>query len=166
MVAERESSTLAKQLTIHADRGSSMKSKPVAHLLTDLGVTKSHNRPYVSNDNPFSEAQFKTLKYHPTFPARFGCIQDARVFCQRFFNWYNHEHRHSGIAMLTPQSLHYGFADQVIAQREQTLKEAFARHPSRFKRKIPKPQAYPTAVWINKPDDFLEKMVEMKLIRA
>lgn len=166
MIAPRESSELAKrlisetcikqgierdQLTVHSDRGSSMKSKPVALLLADLGVTKSHSRPYVSNDNPFSEAWFKTLKYRPDFPDRFGSIEDARSHCKRFFSWYNKEHRHSGIAMLTPETLHYGEADQIIEVRSKTLVAAFEAHPQRFKGKCPTPKRPPDAVWINPP---------------
>ena len=166
MIAPQESSELAKhlmtescakqgiqqdQLTIHADRGSSMKSKPVAFLLADLGVTKSHSRPYVSNDNPFSEAWFKTLKYRPDFPGRFGSIEDARAHCQAFFTWYNLDHRHSGIAMLTPEALHYGDADRVIKVRSKTLAAAFEAHPQRFKGKRPIPKAPPKEVWINPP---------------
>jgi putative transposase len=140
-------------LTVHADRGTSMTSKPVAMLLADLGVTKSHSRPHISNDNPYSESQFKTLKHHPTFPERFGCIQDARGFCQGFFGWYNFEHRHSGIALLTPADVHYGRADQVIAARAAVLDDAFARHPERFVGKPPQPPRLPEQVWINKPLD-------------
>jgi putative transposase len=166
MVAHRESARLAEQfiaqscakqaiapgqLTLHADRGSSMTSKPVALLLADLGVTKSHSRPYTSDDNPFSEAQFKTLKYRPDFPARFGCLEDARAHCQRFFHWYNHDHRHSGIAFLTPADLHRGRAEAVLAVRAQTLAAAFAANPARFKGRHPQPQRPPTAVWINPP---------------
>lgn len=166
MVAHREKSALAKklieqscekqgiqqdQLIIHSDRGPSMTSKPVALLLADLGVTKSHSRPYVSNDNPYSESQFKTMKYRPDFPKRFGCIEDARSFCQGFFDWYNTEHYHSGIGFLTPEDVHYGRAEQIIKEREKVLKVAFERHPNRFKGKVPKPMALPKAVWINKP---------------
>jgi len=166
MVATRESAELAKrlisetcikqgiqqdQLTIHSDRGSSMKSKTVAFMLADLGVTKTHSRPYVSNDNPYSEAWFKTLKYRPDFPVRFGSIEDARRHCQEFFAWYNREHKHSGIAMLTPETLHYGDADEVIRIRSETLSEAFKAHPQRFKGKHPSPGAPPKEVWINKP---------------
>lgn len=166
MIADREAASLAKtliqdscdkqliqrqQLTLHADRGASMKSKVVAHLLADLGVTKTHSRPRTSDDNPYSEAQFKTLKYRPDFPDRFGSIQDARVHCQHFFRWYNQQHKHSGIAMLTPQTVHYGHADHVLNQRQQTLNLAFDLHPSRFKGKQPRPQSLPEAAWINKP---------------
>jgi putative transposase len=139
------------QLTVHADRGSSMKSKVVAHLLSDLGITKTHSRPHVSNDNPYSEAQFKTLKYCPQFPQRFGSIQDARSFCQAFFNWYNKEHRHSGIALMTPEQVHYGMDKQIHQQRSQVLADAFQKNPSRFKGKVPVPKSLPMAAWINKP---------------
>jgi len=167
MIADREAASLAQtlirdsydkqrigpqQLTLHADRGASMKSKAVAHLLADLGVTKTHSRPRTSDDNPYSEAQFKTLKYRPDFPERFGSIQDAQAHCQRFFHWYNQQHKHSGIAMLTPQTVHYGNANNVLNQRQQTLSLAFDRHPSRFKGKRPRPQSLPEAAWINKPN--------------
>jgi len=166
MVAPAESAALAKrligetcrkqdiapdQLTLHADRGSSMRSKPVAFLLADLGVTKSHSRPHVSDDNPFSESQFKTLKYRPEFPDRFGCIEDARSFCQYFFPWYNIEHHHSGIGLLTPEMLHHGRAEEVIRRRQDILCQAYERNPERFVRAHPKPPDKPTAVWINPP---------------
>jgi putative transposase len=168
MVAHREAAALAErlladtitiqrvltgQLTVHADRGSSMTSKPVALLLADLGVTKSHSRPKVSNDNPYSESQFKTLKHHPTFPDRFGSLPDARAFCQRFFGWYNLEHRHSGIGLLTPADVHYGRAGQITIARAQVLDAAYAAHPERFVGKPPQPPRLPEAVWINKPLD-------------
>ena len=139
------------QLVIHSDRGPSMTSKTVALLLSDLGVTKSLNRPHVSNDNPFSEAQFKTLKYCSSFPERFGCLQDARTFCQQFFNWYKKEHRHSGIGLVTPEQLHYGLAQTVYDNRCEVLLKAFDKSPIRFKGKVPKPLPLPKAVWINKP---------------
>ena len=139
------------QLTIHADRGSSMTSKSVATLMADLGVIKSHSRPHVSNDNPYSEAQFKTMKYRPTYPRRFGSFEEAMVFAQSFFKWYNSEHYHSGIAMVTPESLHYGRAGKIIAARAQVLSIAHAAHPERFVRCAPVPQPLPTAVWINPP---------------
>lgn len=166
MVAGRESAVLAQrliaetcrkedipagQLTIHADRGSSMKSKPVALLLADLGVTKTHSRPHVSDDNPYSESQFKTLKYSPRFPDRFGSIEDARSFCRDFFAWYNHEHRHSGIGLMTPAVVHRGLAAAVREARQQVLRAAFERTPERFVGGMPSPVAVPTAVWINKP---------------
>jgi putative transposase len=166
MVAHRESAALATQLigetcarqqiargalTLHADRGSSMTSKPVALLLADLGVTKTHSRPHVSDDNPFSEAQFKTLKYRPEFPDRFGAIIDARSFCQVFFPWYNTEHHHSGIGLLTPEDVHVGRAAVRIAARAAVLASAYAVHPERFVRGVPQPTAAPPAVWINAP---------------
>jgi putative transposase len=166
MVAHRESAQLAEkliretcarqgiipgQLTIHADRGSSMTSKPVALLLSDLGVIKSHSRPYVSDDNPFSESQFKTMKYRPQFPDRFGSIVDSRAFCQAFFPWYNTEHRHSGIGLLTPHDVHYGLANQRVAERAHVLAAAYAAHPERFVRGMPQPAAVPAEVWINPP---------------
>jgi putative transposase len=166
MVAHREQDALAKrlieesclkqqiqpdQLTIHADRGSSMTSKAVAHLLADLGVTKTHSRPHVSDDNPYSESQFKTLKYCPEFPERFGSIQDSRSFCQGFFHWYNKEHYHSGIGLMIPESVHYGWAEGIFTARSAVLAEAYARHPNRFKGRIPKPPDLPESVWINKP---------------
>jgi len=174
MIATHESSVLAKrliaetcekqnvqsgQLTIHADRGSSMKSKPVALLLTDLGITKTHSRPRVSDDNPYSESQFKTLKYRPGFPDRFGSIQDARSFCQDFFPWYNGEHRHSGIGLLTPEMVHYGQAQAVIEQRRIVLASAFGAHPERFVRGLPVPPSLPEAAWINKPKVESEKIL-------
>ena len=139
------------QLLIHSDRGPSMTSKPVALLLADLGVTKSHSRPHVSNDNPYSESQFKTFKYRPEFPQRFGSLQDARAFCQTFFPWYNTEHHHSGIGFLTPQQVHYGLAKQIVKEREAVLKKAYQIYPDRFKRGLPKPMSLPESVWINKP---------------
>jgi putative transposase len=141
------------QLTIHADRGTSMASKPVAFLLADLGVTKSHSRPHTSNDNPYSESQFKTLKHRPEFPDRFGCLEDAHAFCTRFFRWYNQEHRHSGIGFHTPADVHYGRAELVQAQRATVLDAAYAAHPERFVRKPPTPPQLPTAAWINKPEE-------------
>jgi putative transposase len=166
MVAHRESAQLAKrliaesarkqsiepgQLTVHADRGSSMTSKPVAFLLADLGVTKTHSRPSVSNDNPFSEAQFKTLKYRPQFPDRFGSIEDSRAFCVGFFDWYNNRHYHSGLALLTPVTVHLGNTTTVIERRRAVLAAAYAAHPERFVRQAPRPAEPPTAVWINPP---------------
>ena len=139
------------QLTVHADRGSSMTSKPVAFLLADLGVTKSHSRPYTSTDNPYSEAQFKTLKYRPAFPARFDSIEHARGFCRAFFAYYNHEHRHSGIGLMTPATVHYGRAEQAHADRQRVLDDAYANTPERFVRRAPTPPPVPTAAWINKP---------------
>ena len=166
MVAMRESALLANrlikdtlikqgigrdQLIIHADRGSSMKSKTVAQLLADMGVKKSHSRPQVSNDNPYSEAQFKTLKYCPEFPERFGSLEDARGFCCRFFPWYNDEHHHTGIGLLTPKMVHYGQAEEVIEKRRIVLENAYRAHPERFFNGKPKSQDMPSAAWINKP---------------
>jgi len=139
------------ELVIHSDRGPSMTSHTVAQLLATLGVVKSHGRPHVSNDNPFSESQFKTLKYRPEFPDRFGSQQDAHAFCEPFFHWYNHEHYHSGLGMLTPASVHAGRAARVLAARQATLDAAFAAHPERFVAKPPVPMALPEAVWINPP---------------
>jgi putative transposase len=137
------------QLTVHADRGSSMTSKPVALLLADLGVTKTHSRPYTSTDNPYSEAQFKPLKYRPEFPERFENIEQARAFCRAFFDWYNHQHRHSGIGLMTPAAVHDGHAEQLRAKRARVLADAYARNPERFVRRPPEPPALPTATWIN-----------------
>jgi putative transposase len=138
-------------LTIHADRGSSMTSKPVARLLADLMIGRTHSRPHVSNDNPYSEAGFKTLKYCPTFPDRFGSRQDATIFCEGFFHYYNDEHRHSGIGLHTPASVHYGHAKAVREQRAVVLSAAYAAHPERFVNKAPTPPELPGAAWINKP---------------
>jgi putative transposase len=166
MIADGESAELAKrliadtcgkqsiergQLTIHADRGSSMTSKPVAFLMADLGITKTHCRPHVSDDNPYSESQFRTLKYRPGFPERFGSIQDARSFSQEFFAWYNERHRHSGLGLLSPAVVHHGLAPAAIEQRRIVLDAAFAAHPERFVRKPPQPLPAPKEVWINKP---------------
>lgn len=167
MVAHNESAVLAEgfiadtmlkqeikpgQLTIHADRGSSMTSATVGQLLADLGVTKTHSRPHVSNDNPYSEAGFKTLKYRPGFPECFGSIEDARKFCRDFFTWYNTEHRHSGIAMLTPDNVHYNQHNEIICAREATLLKAYLDHPERFVKGVPMVRLVPKEVWINKPD--------------
>ena len=166
MVAPRESATLAErfiaetcahqgigrgQLTIHADRGQAMISKSVALLLADLGVTKTHSRPHVSNDNPFSEAQFKTFKYRPAFPEPFGSIQDARAHGHVFFPWYNTEHHHGGLGLLTPHDVHFGLAEQRVAERAAVLTTAYAAHPERFPAGSPKPAAAPTEAWINPP---------------
>ena len=139
------------QLTLHADRGTSMTSKPVAQLLVDLGVARSHSRPHVSNDNPYSEAQFKTLKYCPAFPGNFGSIEDARQFCVQFFDHYNHIHRHSGIGLHTPASVHYGTATEIRAQRSVTLDAAYNENPARFRHRRPQPPELPTIAWINDP---------------
>ena len=139
------------QLTIHSDRGSPMIAKGVAHLLADLGVTKSLSRPHVSNDNPFSESQFRTFKYRPDFPDRFGSFEDGQAHCARFFRWYNHDHRHSGIGLHTPADVHYGRAEAIREQRGVVLLDAYATHPERFVRKIPTPPALPAVAWINQP---------------
>jgi putative transposase len=123
----------------------------VALLLSDLGVTKTHSRPHVSNDNPYSEAHFKTLKYRPEFPRRFGCIEDARSHCVDFFRWYNTEHRHTGLGLLTPADVHHGLAEEKITRRAMVLAGAYAKHPERFTRGVPKPPVLPKEVWINKP---------------
>lgn len=141
------------QLTIHADRGTSMASKPVAFLLADLGVTKTHSRPRCSNDNPYSESQFRTLKYRPDFPTRFGSFEDAHAHCDDFFSWYNHEHRHSGIGFHTPADVHYGRARAIDIERARVLDAAYAAHPERFVRRPPTPPAVPDAAWINKPKE-------------
>jgi putative transposase len=166
MVAYREQAALAErliaetaakqritpaQLTLHADRGTSMTSKPVAFLLADLGITKTHSRPHVSDDNPYSESQFKTLKYRPGFPSRFASMEEARAFCQEFFPWYNTEHRHSGIGLLTPEAVHYGRAELLQAARSQVLAAAYAAHPERFVNHPPAPPPLPIAAWINPP---------------
>jgi putative transposase len=166
MLAHRESSDLASrlireslqkqdvsedQLTLHSDRGPSMTSHSVAQLLATLGVTKSHSRPHVSNDNPFSESQFKTLKYSPTFPDRFASYEHALGFCREFFGWYNDQHYHSGIGLLTPAVLHYGRAEEVLHSRAGVLEAAYAKHPERFVRGCPRPQSLPETVWINPP---------------
>lgn len=168
MVATRESAALAKrliaetcakqeivreQLTLHADRGTSMRSKCVAMLLSDLGVTKTHSRPQVSNDNPFSESHFKTMKYRPQFPARFGSLQDARTFCQEFFAWYNRKHHHSALGWMTPEDVHYGRAEGITTARQRTLAAAHAQHPERFVHKAPQAPKLPEAVWINPPQN-------------
>jgi putative transposase len=147
----RKQHVVAEQLTIHADRGTSMASKTVALLLADLGVTKSHSRPHCSNDNPYSEAQFKTFKYRPEFPARFGSIEDGRAFCRRFFHWYNHEHRHSGLGFHTPAAVHFGHAHSIQVERARVLQTAYAAHPERFVRHAPVPPPLPGSAWINKP---------------
>ncbi len=181
LIADRESSTLAQRLisqscrrqgivqgklTLHADRGSSMRSKPVAMLLADLGVTKTHSRPHTSDDNPFSEAQFKTLKYRPDFPDRFGSIEDARAHCADFFQWYNDEHHHSGLALFTPGDVHYQRVADRIIERQAALDAAYWAHPERFPRGRPTAAMPASEVWINKPkqapgaDDALEMPAE------
>jgi len=166
LLARQESAALAKvliaescerqhispdQLIIHADRGPAMTSQPVALLLATLGVVPSHSRPHVSNDNPFSEAQFKTLKYRPDFPDRFGAYEDAETFCQRFFPWYNTEHRHGALGLMTPHDIHYELASAKWQRRAELLRAAYAEHPERFPHGVPFPPPLPTAAWINKP---------------
>jgi putative transposase len=149
-IAETIARNGAAPRSLHADRGSSMTSKPVAQLLVDLGVARSHSRPHVSNDNPYSEANFKTLKYFPEFPERFGSIQDARAFCEAFFTYYNHEHRHGALGLHTPASVHFGTATEIRASRAVVLDAAYAANPNRFA-KPPVPPKLPTAAWINEP---------------
>ena len=178
MIAEQESADLAEplieiccqrqgigrqQLTLHADRGSVMIASTLAQLLSDLGVTPSHSRPHVPDDNPFSEAQFKTMKYQSDFPERFGSLADARSWARAFFPWYNQEHYHTGLALLTPAMVHYGTADQHQAQRQQVLKAAYAAHPERFVRGQPQVLPLPEAVWINPPIKEDEKIGEPSL---
>lgn len=166
MLADRESKILAQhfiaetldkqkiqpgQLTFHADRGACMTAKDLADFLDERQVYRTHSRPYTSNDNPYSEAFFKTLKYHPSFPERFGCFEDAKAYCAHFFTWYNTQHRHSGIAMLTPEQVHYGDADRILEQRAQVLEAAYQAIPHRFKGRRPKPAQLPEAAWINPP---------------
>ena len=166
MVARQESAVLAKELiqqscqnqeidpdtlTIHSDRGGPMTARSLALLLSDLGVTKSHSRPHVPDDNPYSEAQFKTMKYRPDYPDRFGCPEDVRGWGRSFFSWYNFEHHHTGLGLMTPATVHYGQAPQVQAQRQRVLEAAFAAHPERFVRGRPTAPTLPEAVWINKP---------------
>ncbi len=172
LVADRESTSLAKvllgescqkqsivpgQLVVHADRGSSMKSEGVALLLANLGVTKTHSRPHVSDDNPFSESHFKILKYRPDFPNRFGCIEDAKTFCRSFFAWYNREHHHSGLGLMTPFAVHHGLAPQLTEKRRLVLQVAYQAHPERFVRKLPTPPEVPAAAWINPPSRDLAR---------
>ena len=166
LVAEHESAALAEQLiaescrkqqidpdqlTLHSDRGPSMTSKTVAQFLADLGVTKTHSRPYTANDNPFSESQFKTMKYRPDYPDRFGGLVDARAWARPFFSWYNNEHRHSGLGLMTPEMVHYGRAAKVRVQRQAILRAAYETHPERFVKGLPIPPQLPEAVWINPP---------------
>ena len=181
MISERETAELAEafiaetcakegvcpnQLTLHADRGSAMTSKNVAQLLADLGVTKTHSRPHVSNDNPYSESQFKTLKYRPDYPAQFGSAADAREWARPFFQWYNHEHHHSGIGLLTPAIVHSGQAAETIAARQQVLLAAYQAYPERFVRGSPRPPALPSAVWINLPPAAEPGEERLSMVRA
>lgn len=167
MLAHTENASLAKELvaealrrqgigrdtlTLHSDRGSPMTAKPFVFMLADLGVTKSYSRPHTSNDNPYSEAAFRTVKYRPDYPDRFGSFEDAQAWCGRFFRWYNDEHRHSGIGFHTPADVHYGRAEAIREKRGIVLSAAYDLHPERFVRKPPQPPGLPTAVWINEPD--------------
>jgi putative transposase len=176
LLADGESAELAKelvmhtcekqqiplgQLTLHADRGGAMTSKPLALLLADLGVAKSHSRPHISNDNPYSEAQFKTMKYRPDYPTCFGSLADARAWAQVFFPWYNQEHKHSALGLLTPASVHYQQAETVLAARQAVLGHAYAAHPERFVKGRPSPTALPREVWINRPQPLLELAPEV-----
>lgn len=171
LLADRESSTLAvelirqsckregireNQLTVHADRGSSMRSKPVAFLLADLGVTKTHSRPYTSTDNPYSESGFKTLKYQPEFPERFGSLEDARAFLRHYFDWYNNEHRHSSLGLVTPAQRHRGTDKVVYEKRQEVMAAFYEKYPERFVKGMPRPPELPGEVWINKPDQELK----------
>jgi putative transposase len=171
LLAHRESDDLAErliretvvkegvvrdQLTIHSDRGPAMRSQTVAQLLATLGITKSHSRPHVSDDNPFSESQFKTLKYRPEFPDRFASYEHALEFCGEFFHWQNHEHHHWGLGLLTPATVHHGHADKVLAARQAVLDTAHTAHPERFVRQPPRPLPLPREVWINPPADTPE----------
>ncbi len=166
-IAQRESDRLAEeliaescfkhtidrdQLTLHADRGPSMRSKTVAQLLLDLSVTKTHSRPHTANDNPYSEAQFKTLKYRPDYPDRFSSMETAHRWAQSFFHWYNTDHRHTGLGLMTPAAVHFGQAEELTQHRHQTLQRAYQHHPERFVKGQPQPLKPPAAVWINKPE--------------
>ena len=181
MVAEREAASLAEkliaescskqgiepsQLTLHADRGSAMRAKSVAQLLADLGITKTHSRPYTPNDNPYSESQFKTMKYRPDFPERFESVTDARSWAREFFGWYNHDHHHSGLGLMTPATVHHGRAEAVREQRQQVLLVAYAAHPERFVRGVPIPPELPNEVWINKPQTDDEEQAQPKCKRC
>jgi len=167
MLANRESGSLAEkliaetcqkqgieedQLVLHSDRGSAMRSKTVGDLLRDLGVAKSHSRPRTPTDNPYSESQFKTMKYHAAYPEQFEGLAHARRWARAFFPWYNEEHRHSALSLMTPAMIHYGEAERVERQRQQVLEEAYRRHPERFVGGKPKPLPLPEEVWINQPD--------------
>ena len=179
MIADRESSDLATrfieetctkqrikpgQLTVHADRGSSMMSKPLALLMEDLGIRKSHSRPRVSNDNPFSESQFKTMKYRHDYPGRFGSLKDARAWANSFFTWYNSQHYHSGIGLLSPGTVHYGKAESALIKRQQVLETAYAARPERFVKGSPTVPALPRAVWINRPISLMELAAEQSKV--
>jgi putative transposase len=167
LLAEGESAALAEELTtaacvkqqiergeltIHADRGGPMIAKSMTLLMSDLGINKSHSRPHVSDDNPYSEAPFRTLKYMPSDPDRFGSLADARQWCERFFIWYNQEHYHTSLHLLTAAAVHYGRAKEKLAQRQVVLERAYAAHPERFVKGPPAMPQLATAVWINQPD--------------
>jgi putative transposase len=171
LLAQRESAALAEkliaescerqqiqpgQLTVHADRGAPMIAKSMAFMLADLGITKTHSRPHVSNDNPFSESQFKTLKYRPEFPDRFGSPEHARSCCGDLLHWYNTEHHHVGLGLFTPHDVHYGLAAAKREQRARVLADAFAKRPERFPNGLPTPRALPNAVWINPPKTHVD----------
>ena len=166
LIAEREAAALAEaliaeacvrqqiardQLRLHSDRGGPMTAQPVAQLLAELGVAQSLARPRTPDDNPFSEAQFKTVKYHPTYPGHFGGLLDARTWAQRLFHWYTYEHHHTALGLMTPAAVHFGLAPHLHAQRQRVLAEAYAAHPERFVRGLPQPPALPAAVWLNPP---------------
>ena len=168
MLARAENATLAKallsetidkhgieedHLTLHSDRGSPMTAKSFVFLMADLGVTRSYSRPHTSNDNPYSESHFRTVKYRPDFPDRFGSYEDAHGWCSRFFGWYNDEHRHSGIGFHTPADVHFGRAEAIRNHRAVVLGSAYSAHPERFVRKPPEPPALPTVAWINEPKE-------------
>lgn len=148
------------ELVLHADRGPPMRSRTLAQMLVDLGVEASFSRPQISNDNPFSEAHFKTLKYWPGFPDRFGSFEDANILCRRFFPWYNDEHRHTGLVGLTPAHVHFGRAGEVLKHREQVMRTAFERHPERFVGGMPRVAQLPAAVWINPPAQLDQHVIE------
>lgn len=167
MIADRENSALARrlieetcakhairpsELVLHSDRGAPMTAKNTAQLLAELGVVRSLSRPRVSDDNPFSESHFKTLKYRPSFPLRFSCIEEARSHCRDFFIWYNQQHRHSSLALLAPADVHHGRANHIIAARQRVLDKAFTQHPERFVHGRPRHPELPREVWINPPE--------------
>ena len=171
MVATRESATYAKrlitnacnkqgiqpgQLTLHQDRGAPMTAKTFSQLLMDLDILASYARPRVSDDNPYSESQFKTLKYAPSYPGRFTGPQEARTYLQTFFSWYNTQHRHSGLGLLTPDTVHHGLTQQVQADRQSVLDQAYHNHPERFVKGHPRPPRVPDQVWINQPQNTIE----------
>lgn len=152
------------QLTIHSDRGPAMKSQTVAQLLAALGVIKSHSRPSISNDNPFSESQFKTFKYQPDFPIRFASYDEALAYCSEFFAWYNNDHYHSGLNMLTPASVHYGDDTAIVAERQRTLEAAYAAHPERFVHGLPTQKMAPQTVWINDPNPLIKTITDKTIL--